>query len=211
MGAIQSDISSMVGTLGVLAGLSGVPQARAAKKAEAEREAKEQQRLDKQAEVTSRAVDEASKHKDIDNPMIAENDAYIEALKNAESARKAQFERNPSDDTYAGYQEAFTRRQMASADLDDARERWKKETDDLIKKQEEAMADMERKKGAKTAQKRNFMEYLRKQPIALGDTSSGTIGDLPKEAQKQIASQYTRSQRKTMMDRMDKEAMKSGK
>ena len=80
-----------------------------------------------------------------------------------------------------------------------------------IQKQEEAKAKVEQIQEAKKTQRRNFMEYLRKQPISLGGTNSGTIGDLPKEAQRQIASQYTRSQRKTMMDRMDKEAKKSGK
>ena len=80
-----------------------------------------------------------------------------------------------------------------------------------IQKQKEAKAKVEQIQEAKKTQRRNFMEYLRKQPISLGGTNSGTIGDLPKEAQRQIASQYTRSQRKTMMDRMDEEAKKSGK
>ena len=69
------------------------------------------------------------------------------------------------------------------------------------------MDRMYRQKEAKKALKRNFMEYLAKQPTSLG----GTVGDLPPEAQKQIASQYTKSQKRTMMDKMDEEAMKSGK
>ena len=40
--------------------------------------------------------------------------------------------------------------------------------------------------------------------------SQQSVGDLPKETQKQIASQYNKKQRKTMMDRMDEEA-KNGK
>ena len=72
-------------------------------------------------------------------------------------------------------------------------------------KQELAQKQMEQQQEAKKTQRRNFMDYLRKQPISLGGTNSGTIGDLPEKAQRQIASQYTRSQRKAMMDRMDKE------
>ena len=69
-------------------------------------------------------------------------------------------------------------------------------------KQELAQRRMEQQQEAKKTQRRNFMDYLSKQPTSLGRT----IGDLPKDSQKQIASQYSKSQRKTMMDRMDKEA-----
>ena len=65
---------------------------------------------------------------------------------------------------------------------------------------------MKQQQEAKKTQRRNFMDYLAKQSTSLG----GTIGELPKPTQKQIASQYSKSQRKTMMDRMDKEA-KNGK
>ena len=73
-------------------------------------------------------------------------------------------------------------------------------------RQELAQKQMKQQQEAKKTQRRNFMDYLKKQPTSLG----GTIGDLPENVQKQIASQYTKSQRKTMMDRMDKEA-KNGK
>lgn len=73
-------------------------------------------------------------------------------------------------------------------------------------KQELAQKQMKQQQEAKKTQRRNFMDYLAKQPTSLG----GTIGELPKSMQKQIASQYSKSQRKTMMDRMDKEA-KNGK
>ena len=69
-------------------------------------------------------------------------------------------------------------------------------------KQELAQKQMKQQQEAKKTQRRNFMDYLSKQTTSLG----GTIGDLPKETQKQIASQYSKSQRKAMMDRMDKEA-----
>ena len=73
-------------------------------------------------------------------------------------------------------------------------------------KQELAQKQMEQQQEAKKTQRRNFMDYLSKQTTSFG----GTVGDLPMPIQKQIASQYSKSQRKTMMDRMDKEA-KNGK
>lgn len=196
---IQHSFNQALGTAGVLVGISGIPQARASKKAEADKEAKEQQRLDKQAEVTSKAVDEASKNIDIDNPMIPENDAYINALKNAESARKAQFERNPSESTYGEYQSAFTRRVNASSDLENARSQWKKEWDDLVSRQEQAMADMESKKEAMKTQKDNIRKHIEGLPISLG----GKVKDLDNEFRDQVIKKYMeaengKKQRKTV-------------
>lgn len=73
-------------------------------------------------------------------------------------------------------------------------------------KQEVAQKQMKQQQEAKKTQRRNFMDYISSMPTSLG----GTVGQLPKDMQKQIASTYTKSQRKTMMDRMDKEA-KNGK
>ena len=78
-----------------------------------------------------------------------------------------------------------------------------------IAKQEQAMARTNRQKEAKDKQKRYFKDYLAKMPYTVGPLS-GKVGDLSPEAQKQIASNYTKSQRKTIMDRMDREA-KNGK
>ena len=74
------------------------------------------------------------------------------------------------------------------------------------KKQSSAMDRVSRQQEAMKKQRRNFMSYLAQQSTSLGRT----VGDLPMPVQKQIASQYSKSQRKTMMDRMDKEA-KNGK
>ena len=45
------------------------------------------------------------------------------------------------------------------------------------------------------------MEYLGKQETSLG----GTVSQLPPAMQKEIASQYSKSQRQSIMNRMDKE------
>lgn len=57
----------------------------------------------------------------------------------------------------------------------------------------------------KTVQRRRFSEYLAKMPISLG-SETRKIGELPPEMQKQIGATYNKSQRKKIMDAMDKEA-----
>lgn len=71
--------------------------------------------------------------------------------------------------------------------------------------QTKAMTRMNKQKEAKGKQRRYWKDYLAKMPYTVG-TLSGKVGDLPPEVQKQIASNYTKSQRKTIMDRMDREA-----
>lgn len=69
----------------------------------------------------------------------------------------------------------------------------------LQQRQEEQMKKVKQQKEAKKTQRRNFMNYLRKQPIEGG----GTVGELPSQVQKQIASQYSKKERKQLMDAMD--------
>ena len=77
-----------------------------------------------------------------------------------------------------------------------------------LDKQQQAMARQDRQKEAKKSQRRIFMNYLKKQPV-FGETV-GSIDERSPGFAKQLASQYNKSQRKAMMDRMDKEA-KNGK
>lgn len=58
---------------------------------------------------------------------------------------------------------------------------------------------------AKKIQRRNFMDYLSRQPSSLG-----TVGDLDPALQKKIAASYSPSMRKRLMDAADREA-KNGK
>lgn len=69
----------------------------------------------------------------------------------------------------------------------------------LQQRQEESIKKVKQQQEAKKVQRRNFMSYLKKQPIAGG----GTVGELPINMQKQIASQYSKSERKKLMDTMD--------
>lgn len=74
----------------------------------------------------------------------------------------------------------------------------------LLEKQEQAAQKVKQVQQAKKAQRRNFMAYLGKMETSLG----GTVAELPKNVQHEIAKTYTRSQRKTIMDRMDRENAK---
>lgn len=76
----------------------------------------------------------------------------------------------------------------------------------LEERQELAMKKTSEQAEAKKKQRRNFKTYLAQQPTSLG----GTVGDLSPDLQKKIASEYSRSDRKRMMDQMDREA-KNGK
>lgn len=71
----------------------------------------------------------------------------------------------------------------------------------LLEKQKQAVDKVKQVQQAKQTQRRNFMAYLGKMETSLG----GTVAELPKSVQNEIAKTYTRSQRKTIMDRMDRE------
>lgn len=71
----------------------------------------------------------------------------------------------------------------------------------LIAKQEAATEKVKQIQEAKKKQRRNFMTYLSQMPTSLG----GVVGELPKDVQKTIASTYSKSERRSLMDRMDKE------
>lgn len=78
----------------------------------------------------------------------------------------------------------------------------------LQQRQEEAMTIVKEKQVAQKKQRRNFKDYLKQQPIAGG----GTVGQLSDKAINAIAKQYSPSQKKKLMDTMDKEKMnKDGK
>ena len=68
--------------------------------------------------------------------------------------------------------------------------------------QTKAMSRVKIQAEAKATQRRNFKDYLAKMPTNFG----GTVGQLNPEMQKQIAKQYSPSERKRIMDRMDREA-----
>lgn len=71
-------------------------------------------------------------------------------------------------------------------------------------KMEEANNTSQKQVKAKASQRRRFKDYLAKMETSLG----GTVGDLPAEAQAYIASQYSRKDRKKIMDEEDRKGGK---
>lgn len=129
-------------------------------------------------------------------PGTIQSKIFKDIAKESTEIARQQFEKNPSNDTYKKYSDL---RSLSYG------EPFRTLHDDATK-QSTAMDRMIKQQEAKRTQKRNFMSYLAQQSTSLG----GTVGDLPMQLQEQIASQYSKAQRKTMMDRMDKEA-KNGK
>ena len=192
----QQSVNQELSTAGALAGLSGIPQRIAAEKAEIEKEKAAQATLDKKEKILDQQADIAGRDVRANIPGTTQFKIFRDIAKEQAEIARQQFERNPSNDTYKRYTEL---RSIAYAEpfrtlhYDE-------------KKQSTAMDRMIKQQEAKKTQRRNFMSYLAQQSTSLG----GPVGDLPKDLQKQIASQYNKKQRKTMMDRMDKEA-KNGK
>lgn len=192
----QQSVNQALSTAGALAGLSGIPQKKAAEKAEIEKEKAAQAALDEKEQVLAQQAEIAAKDARVNIPGTTQFKIFRDIAREAAETSRQQFERNPSNDTYRKYLHI---RSMAYA------EPFRTLHDDE-KKQSTAMNRMIKQQEAKKTQRRNFMKYLAQQSTSLG----GPVGDLPKDLQKQIASQYNKKQRKTMMDRMDKEA-KNGK
>ena len=195
-GSIQGDINQIIGMVGALEGLSGVPQRRAAKKAEIEKEKAAQAALDKKEQLLAEAADVAGRGVQADVPGTVAYQTSQDIAKERTEVARQQFERNPASDTYRKYSHLRSMAYGLPGLILPADE----------EEQSSAMDRVSRQQEAKKTQRRNFMSYLAQQSTSLG----GTVGDLPMSLQKQIASQYSKSQRKTMMDRMDKEA-KNGK
>ena len=207
-GSIQGEINQALGTLGALATFSPQLQEHAENMAEKRKIKKEEKALKEQGEAI------ASSNSSI-RPEVEED-----INKRTRELARRKFELNPSAETYSEYAktlptkikedpEILHEERMAGvqdearrkAEYDNAyREAYNQELSRLDK-MSQAMSRVGRQSEAKKTQKRNFMDYLAQQPTSLG----GTVGDLPKDLQKQIASQYSMNQRRTMMDRMDRE------
>lgn len=69
----------------------------------------------------------------------------------------------------------------------------------LIQSQNDAI---EAKQGVKNAvkERRSFLKAMKDQPISFGKNSGGKFGELAPNLQKQIAKQYSKSERKKVMD-----------
>lgn len=207
--SIQGSVNQTLGTVGVLATFSPQLKEHAEKMAENRKIKKEEKALKEQGEAiaSSNSSIRPEVEEDINN-------------RSRELARR-KFELEPSAETYSEYAKQIPRKlppddpedihmgRMAGVQ-DEARRAaeynyaYKQSYNNelaRLDKQQQAMAKQRRQKDAKITQRRNFMDYISSMPSSFG----GTVGQLPKDMQKQIASTYTKSQRKTIMDSMDKE------
>ena len=185
----QNAVNEVINQAGLYSALAGGPQ-----------DLKERIRLGKEEKVNHQqlqnlAGDAAEAIASGDHSRVDERRRELSRLaENALDIRERQYQLNPTAKNYDAVMDARTSQSTI------------KEMFSLEERQDQAMARMSEQAQAKKTQRRNFMDYIAKQPTSLG----GTVGDLPKPLQKQVASQYTKSQRRTMMDRMDEEA-KNGK
>lgn len=195
-GSIQGDINQALGTLGVLATLSPQLQEHAGNIAENRKLDKRQKVLDQQQEVFVQDLQKKFTpdtegilpiNKDNIQPPIKES---LRQNQEQEDISRARYNLKPTLENYQKWQKDALYNQELKDDFAN------------IAKQKKAMDKVGRLQEAKQTQKRNFMAYLAQQPTSLG----GTVGDLSPDLQKKIASQYSKSQRKALMDRMDKEA-----
>ena len=70
---------------------------------------------------------------------------------------------------------------------------------DQAQAEQKAKEAVQVKQAAKRKTRRNFLDYMKDEPTSLG----GTFGELDPKLQKQIAKQYTKAQKKQIMDRKD--------
>lgn len=194
----QGAVNEVINQAGLYSALAGGPQ-----------DLKERLRLGKEEKILGKQIDNAAA--DVGEAISATqkakaagDSATIEELKkkakgqNEELSRlvgrnleiqERKYQLNPSQKNYEAVMAA---RRVGETSLEE--------------KQDLAMKKTSEQAEAKKKQRRNFKTYLAQQPTSLG----GTVGDLPSDLQKKIASQYSRSDRKRMMDQMDREA-KDGK
>lgn len=197
-GSIQGDVNQMIGMLGALSGLSGVPQRRAAEKAEIEKEKATQAALDKREQVLAQAAKTAGSAPQADVEGTVAYQTSQDIAKERTEVAKQQFERNPTRETYNKYSEL----RSATYNLPIMR---LPADEDL---QNQAMDRMAIQQEAKK-KRRNFVrDYISK--LSMYGETVGSIDTRNPGFANKIAAQYDRNARRRLMNQMDREA-KDGK
>ena len=113
-----------------------------------------------------------------------DKDLNQELSQKLSETKKEQFMKDPTSESYSAYQQVEQQRRMSA--------------EEAAAKADKAMADAqtEKRKG-----RRRFAEYLALEPTGYGVT----VGQLPKNVQKELAKQYSKAERKELMDRRDAE------
>ena len=228
----QGQVTNAINTVGILAGLTGIPQER-----------KELKTLDKTLEAAAGMKDEITKKMNDANLPEEERNAlektvgYINNQLEARSEKIAEL--RPSTKNLQNLMDAYTATGRNRARLQTTRNIWEQAQEEReayeaigreIQQQwgsfgepprgnitvsgfryddEKANQANERsQKQAKARQaRRNFVrDYLPKIETGFG----GTVGDFSKETQRELGKNYSTKERKEIMDRMDNEKKNKG-
>lgn len=156
--------------------------------------------LNKQEKAINAAIEATGKD-------IAAKEPYGEQLT---EVKKRQFELDPTAESFKAYKGKKSERVLntPAQPEDIAQERYEQES----KQQEvnqylqiyrgaetKAQETLKTKQEEKRKTRRNFLDYMKDEPTSLGSS----FGELDPALQKKIASQYSRAERKKIMDRKD--------
>lgn len=177
MGVIQSAINQALGTAGIVARLSPEYET----KQELYKLRKEEQVLSKQSEAAKLVGKEAT------DPDLIRNIGDVKE-REMELAKK-KFQLDPTEENF----QATVQKQQSYRSFN--------KYEELMMRQQEAMQNVANKQDAKQTQRRNFMDYLKNIELQGG----GKVGELPPKMQQVIAKQYSKQERKSIMDLQDKE------
>lgn len=186
MGVIQNAINQVLGTAGIAARLSPEYET----KQELYRLGKKESALSMQRKALGPIdVDELEEGKTIQAKQ------HHEILEKEAEVAQRQFELKPTKESRK--KATFARSAAGQGPI----ATFKADPEEIM---QEAMQKVATKQEAQLKQRRNFMNYLKTQPTSFG----GTVGDLPMNVQKEIAKGYSKTERKNLMDMMDKEGKK---
>lgn len=206
MAAIQSGINQLLTTAGIMARLSPELSARAETRSKLANLRKQES-----AAVTARDV----------ATNLDEKGQYQEDI---HGIKKQIFETEPTAEAYKEYRESAlipedsphietevdpdeVAQEIAEKELFEEDVRRRVEALKTPYKPEEVMDKMAQKglsKVGQRTQRRNFMKALGAEPVNFGAGTEGKVSDLPKNLQKAIAAQYSKSERKELMDKYGK-------
>lgn len=152
--------------------------------------------LDKREALVDERIQLASAGPQPDVEGTVANLELQDANKEKEDILRRRYELNPTKETYS----AYTKQKSSASGVPIARLPADEDA------QVEAMDRVAKQTQAKKTQIEKFRKHLAKLPTSLG----GTVGDLDPSLQDKIAAQYTESERKALIDRMDR-GTKNGK
>lgn len=221
----QGSINNALGVAGVLAGIAGIPQER--------REAAKIDKLRETAKSQRDAIVGTLQNSPSDSPEYAgaketaqyfdeklgeATRAKFEARPTAENAREVLNENIKAQKNKAALSQGEQRKveregrdEEEAASQDAYQEEMNQRMEQGYVPDDEARAqqanERAKKQQATRRKRRNFMrDYLSQMETSLG----GTVGDLPPEMQKVIASQYSSKERQRIMNQQDREKKEVG-